>query len=88
LGTQTGYYRVLRIVNPQVEIRVLVGELFYGLKELQVIVDQWVRHYNNERPHGSLGYRPPAPQAWVQSQARLNTQSGITSTKTIHLWLS
>jgi hypothetical protein len=27
--------------NPQVDFRVLVGELFYGLKELQVIVDQW-----------------------------------------------
>ncbi|HEY6281081.1 MAG TPA: integrase core domain-containing protein [Burkholderiales bacterium] len=77
--------RALRTVNPQVEIRVLVGELFYGLKELQVIVDQWVRHYNTERTHGSVDYRPPAPQAWVQSQARLNTQSGITSMKTIHL---
>jgi len=44
------------------QVRALVGELFYGLKELQVIVDQWVSHYNTERPHGSLGYRPPAPQ--------------------------
>ena len=24
-------------------------------------------HYNTIRPHSSLGYRPPAPQAWVAS---------------------
>ena len=46
------------------------GELFYGLKELRVIVGNWVKHYNTERPHSSLGYRPPAPQAWHPRQAR------------------
>ncbi len=24
---------------------------------------QWHRHYNAVRPHSSLGYRPPAPEA-------------------------
>jgi len=28
--------------------------------EAQVVVEQWRRHYNEERPHSSLGYRTPA----------------------------
>ena len=23
---------------------------------------EWRRHYNTERPHSALGYRPPAPE--------------------------
>jgi transposase InsO family protein len=38
----------------------LNGEIFYSLKEAQVLID----HYNTVRPHSSLGYRPPAPQAF------------------------
>ena len=30
-----------------------------------VLVDQWVRHYNTTRPHSSLGYKPPAPEAII-----------------------
>jgi hypothetical protein len=33
------------------------------LREAQVLVEQWRREYNTIRPHSSLGYRPPAPQA-------------------------
>jgi len=33
------------------------------LKEAQVVIEQWRKHYNTVRPHSSLGYRPPAPQA-------------------------
>lgn len=28
-----------------------------------MLVEQWRREYNTIRPHSSLGYRPPAPQA-------------------------
>jgi transposase InsO family protein len=38
-------------------------EIFYSLREVQVLVEQWRREYNTIRPHSSLGYRPPAPQA-------------------------
>jgi putative transposase len=41
----------------------LDGEIFYSLKEAQIVVGQWVKHYNQTRPHSSSGYRPPAPQA-------------------------
>jgi transposase InsO family protein len=38
------------------------GEIFYSLKEGQIVIEQWRKHYNTIRPHSSLGYRPPAPQ--------------------------
>jgi transposase InsO family protein len=41
----------------------LNGELFDTLLEAKVLVERWRRHYNAIRPHSSLGYRPPAPQA-------------------------
>jgi putative transposase len=42
----------------------LNGEIFYTLEEARVLVERWRIHYNTQRPHSSLGYRPPAPEAW------------------------
>jgi putative transposase len=42
--------------------KLLNGEIFYTLKEAQVLIEAWRRHYNTIRPHSSLGYRPPAPE--------------------------
>jgi len=47
--------------NGKLRDECLNGEIFYSLKEAQVIIEQWRRHYNTRRPHSSLGYRPPAP---------------------------
>ena len=41
----------------------LNGEIFHAMKEGKVLIEQWRRHYNTVRPHSSLGYRPPAPEA-------------------------
>jgi transposase InsO family protein len=38
------------------------GEIFTTLREAQVLIERWRRHYNTVRPHSSLGYRPPAPE--------------------------
>jgi transposase InsO family protein len=35
-----------------------------SLKEAQVLAERWRIYYNTDRPHSSLGYRPPAPTAW------------------------
>jgi hypothetical protein len=43
----------------------LNGEIFYTLKEAKVLIEAWRRHYNAVRPHGSLGWKPPAPEAIV-----------------------
>jgi putative transposase len=37
-------------------------EIFYSLKEVQVLTERWRRQYNTLRPHSALGYRPPAPE--------------------------
>jgi len=49
--------------NARLRDELLNREMFYTLKEAQVIVEQWRCHYNTKRPHSALGYRPPAPQA-------------------------
>ena len=41
----------------------LNGELFYTLREAQVVLEMWRQEYNTFRPHSSLGQRPPAPAA-------------------------
>ena len=38
-------------------------ELFESVLEARVLTERWRRHYNKVRPHSSLGYRPPAPEA-------------------------
>jgi hypothetical protein len=35
------------------------------MKEIRVLAERWRVHYNTVRPHSSLGYRAPAPEAWV-----------------------
>ena len=43
----------------------LKGELFDTLLEAKVLLERWRKKYNTFRPHSSLGYRPPAPEAIV-----------------------
>ena len=31
------------------------GEIFYSLKEAQILIERWRQHYNTIRPHSSLG---------------------------------
>lgn len=51
--------------NGKLRDELLNGEIFYTLKEAQVLIESWRRHYNAVRPHSSLGYRPPAPEAVI-----------------------
>jgi transposase InsO family protein len=51
--------------NSKLRDEFLNGEIFYSLKELRVLAERWRVHYNTVRPHSSLGYRPPAPKAWL-----------------------
>jgi putative transposase len=63
----------------QVELRdeCLNQEIFYSLKEAQVVVEQWCNGYNTIRPHSSLGYRPPAPQTSTGYQPYLDQHAPI-----------
>lgn len=49
--------------NGRLRDELLNGEVFYTLKEAQVIIEQWRNHYNHVRPHSSLDYKPPPPPA-------------------------
>ena len=49
----------------------LNGEIFYTLKEAKVLIERWRQQYNRMRPHSSLGYRPPAPEALLLKPATL-----------------
>lgn len=51
--------------NGKLRDELLNGEIFYTLKEAQIVIENWRRHYNTVRPHSSLAYRPPAPEALV-----------------------
>ena len=66
--------------NGKLRDECLNGEIFDSLREAQVVIEQWRVHYNTKRPHSSLGYRPPAPEAVNASPhhhaAKLATESG------------
>ncbi len=48
--------------NGKFRDELLNGEIFYTLKEAQILIEQWRQHYNMIRPHSSLNCRPPAPE--------------------------
>ena len=48
--------------NSKLRDELLAREIFFDLREAQILIEAWRRHYNTVRPHSSLGYRPPAPQ--------------------------
>ena len=50
--------------NGKLRDECLNGEIFYSLKGAQIVIEQWRVQYNTRRPHSSLGYRPPAPEAY------------------------
>ena len=59
--------------NGKLRDELLNGEIFYTLKEAQSLVQRWRREYNQVRPHSSLGYRPPAPEAMLLHPAALRS---------------
>ncbi len=47
--------------NGTLRDELLNREIFYSLKEAQILIERWRQHYNTIRPHSSLGYKPPVP---------------------------
>ncbi len=43
-------------------------EIFYTLKEVRILTEQYRHTYNQIRPHSSLGSKPPAPQAVLTAE--------------------
>jgi putative transposase len=57
---ESGY---IESFNGKFRDELLNGEIFTTLLEARVLIENWRREYNHIRPHSSLGFRPPAPQA-------------------------
>ncbi len=49
--------------NSKPRDELLNGEVFTTLTEARILIEQWRKEYKQVRPHSSLGYRPPAPEA-------------------------
>ncbi len=56
--------------NARLRDELLNGEVFYSLREVQILIEQWRKHYNTKRPHSALGYRPPAPETIIPMEPR------------------
>ena len=73
VGSQTAYIEpgspwengYCESFNSKLRDELLNGEMFFSLAEAQVLIEAWRRHFNAVRPHSSLKYRPPAPEAIV-----------------------
>jgi hypothetical protein len=78
--------------NGKLRDELLNGDIFYTLKEAQIVIETWRRHYNTVRPHSSLdaGYRPPEPDigapatvtdldgsGWAGGRVRLSVSDGV-----------
>ena len=48
--------------NGKLRDELLNREIFYSLREVQILTERWRREYNTIRPNSSLGYRPPVPE--------------------------
>ena len=53
-------------------------EWFRNRTEATVVIEQWRRHYNEVRPHSSLGYLTPAGVQDHQDQERAATERAST----------
>jgi transposase InsO family protein len=51
--------------NSKLRDELFNGEVFTTLTEARILIEQWKREYNQVRPHNSLDYRPPAPEARI-----------------------
>ena len=49
--------------NGKLRDELLNREIFYTLQEAKIIIERWRKEYNTIRPHSSLNYQPPAPEA-------------------------
>ena len=63
--------------NGKLRDECLSQEIFYSLKEAQIVIGLWQNTYNRIRPHSSLGCRPPAPVSYPDLAFRLPMAAAI-----------
>ena len=65
--------------NGKLRDELLNGEVFNTLREAQVLIEGWRRHYNHVRPHSSLDYRPPAPETVPMASSQISSGAGAAA---------
>lgn len=76
IGAKTLFYRTrqpvrVRSFNGKLRDELLNGEVFYNLKKTQIVIEQWLKHYNTVR------YRPPAPQTMYPFQTPVDKAAQV-----------
>ena len=65
--------------NGKFRDELLDREIFDTLHEAKVLVERWRWEYNTVRPHSSLGYKPPTPEAikpkWIRKPSLVSHNS-------------
>jgi transposase InsO family protein len=85
VGTKTAYIErgspwengYIESFNARLRDELLNGEIFYSLREAQIVIESWRRHYNTIRPHASLGFKPPAPEVFVPAYLRGGSRDAV-----------
>jgi len=54
--------------NGKLRDELLNGEIFDTILEAKVLTERWRNHYNKIRPHSSLNFAPPVPEAVLYPQ--------------------
>ena len=65
--------------NGKLRDECLNREIFTTLTEAQILIEQWRCFYNTERPHSSLGYRPPAPETISPRRTQIPYASSLVA---------
>lgn len=61
--------------NGKLQDELLKREVFYTLKEAEILIERWRKEYNTIRPHSSLGYKPPTPETLALNERSLDFKS-------------
>jgi len=63
--------------NGRMRDELLNGEIFYSLREAQIIIERWKNHYNTKRAHSAIArLRRKPPSRWTKGQSCTNFQIG------------
>ena len=74
--------------NGKLRDELLAREVFDTLLEAKVLIERWRQAYNTIRPHSSLGYRAPAPEAtqscsFASATPQRTNRTGLLATPTL-----
>jgi hypothetical protein len=75
------------LVHLPTKPELLDGDIFHSLKEAEILIEDWRRHFDTVRPHSALGWLPPAPEVSIAPPAVWPHQGpsiAMTTIATVH----